>query len=105
MITPEEAIDVLNAVPDDRDLFGAEPGSWVELASSNLSAIAVDPDRKFVLVRFRNNAVYRYRTPNAPEHIEEIRRVPSPGRYFQQHLRHLPTERFTPATGEWMKVG
>ena len=59
---------------------------WTHLTSSILEAIAYDPTRKRLLLRFRTGAVYEYE--NVPPVIyEEMLSAPSKGRYFSEYVR------------------
>lgn len=107
-LNPEEAQKILDSVKTlyttDCDRFGADPGTWVNVASSMIAAVAVDPERRYLLARFRNGSVYRYR--EAADHLEQIRRAPSAGKHFAQHVRgRFPTELFDESAGTWKSIG
>jgi len=72
-----------------------EVDQWVEVRSSNLSAVGTKDD--FLIVQFRNGEMYRY--PDLAHEMEEILNAESSGKYFHQNIRHQSYERLE--KGSW----
>lgn len=60
---------------------------WHDLTSSNMSAVAYDPNSGEVLIRFASGATYAY--PGDEDDVQGVINDPSAakGHYFSRHLR------------------
>lgn len=72
---------------------------WTRVTSSILVAVAYDPTRKRLLLRFRTGAIYEYE--NVPPVVyEEMLAAPSKGAYFSEYVRpDYPYRRVRAAEG------
>lgn len=69
------------------------------MASSVLDAVAYDPIRKCLLLRFRTGAIFEYENVPGVVH-EELLAAPSKGGYFAEYVRpDYPYRRVRAAEG------
>jgi len=61
---------------------------WVEVESSNISAVAYDNDTSILGVKFTSGSVYSY-SDVSPDIFETMPHVPSVGRYFNMMVKTL----------------
>ncbi len=65
--------------------------------SSQIAAIGYDPATKTLAVQFKHGAGAIYHYPNfEPETFEALRAAESPGKFFGQHIKGLPFEKYAP---------
>jgi len=59
---------------------------WQVIQSTTLAAIAYEPNRQLLHLKFRDGAVYKYF--QVPEPVfDALQRAPSKGEYFNGHIR------------------
>lgn len=62
------------------------PPQWIKINSGHLHSICYYNDKKELLIKFKNNSVYKY-SKIEPEEYKKLTNAVSAGQFFAKHIK------------------